>query len=210
MILRVAPIRHVRLPCVPQRLPGRGRQLPLIQIRDRGYREHPEHVARRRGEKLFQFLRTPRRVLMTPELRRDLRVPVIALPLIMRVSVDHRELALVERRLGPQRDGGEKKRDKSHCPTTGPNFSRFTTLPSNPCLDQLWPASFEMYKPSSRTLANIRPRVVGWKITATTSGDGRPALRDCHVFPPSSEIATPGPHPATAIRFSTVGSKATS
>ena len=70
-----------------------------------------------RRQQLLQFLRTPRRVLMTPQLRRNLRVSVIAFALIMRVSIDHGQLALLERRLrAASTPRAGQKQQISFCP----------------------------------------------------------------------------------------------
>ena len=87
-------------------------------------------------EQLLQFFRAPCRILVPPEFRRDLRVPVVALALVMRVRVNHLELALFER-LAAQRRAQQRNSRESHRSRT--NLIRFTTLPSSPCFDPVQP-----------------------------------------------------------------------
>ena len=66
--------------------------------------KHPEHIARWLSRAILEFLRAPSGVLMTPQLGRDFGVAIIARAFVMRVGIDHRELALFERRrLAPER-----------------------------------------------------------------------------------------------------------
>src|SRR5579885_199612 len=213
VILGVAAVGHVGLPGAPQRRAGGRGELAAIQVCDRRRRVHPEHVAARAvGEQRFEAARAPRRVLMQPQAGGDGGVTRLARTFRMRPGVNHRAEALFGfcgcwcYRVSDQ----HSKEDSHWEDASSMKRRRLTWAPSSPSRVHVAPLSEETYTPCSWAAANNRPGCAGSNATLVTAALGRPALRSRQVLPLSSEMATPGPQPATAMRFGSDGSKAMS